>query len=251
MAGHSKWANIKHKKSKADAQKGRTFTRISKEIIIAAKEGGGDPIGNFRLKLAIQKAKEANMPNDNIERAIKRGTGEIDDGNNYEEVIYEGYGPGGVAVMLDLMTDNRNRTASEIRYLFSRNGGSLGETGCVAWMFDKKGYFVIDKTETTVDEDEVMIDALELGADDLKTEEDSIEIFTEPTLFSEVKQKLEEKGYIFSVAEVTMIPQNTIELDNEQAKQVLKLMEALEDHDDVQNVYANFDIPEEMIDELE
>jgi YebC/PmpR family DNA-binding regulatory protein len=251
MAGHSKWANIKHKKSKADAQKGKVFTKISKEIIIAAKEGGGDPAGNFRLKLAVQKAKEANMPNDNIERAIKRGTGEIDGGNNFEEIVYEGYGPAGVAVMLDIMTDNRNRTASEIRYLFSRNGGSLGETGCVAWMFDKKGYLLIDRTETPVDEDELMMVALDLGADDVKTDDDSIEIFTEPSDLSEVKQGLEEMGYVFSVAEVSMIPQNTIELNNEQAKQMLKLMEALEDQDDVQNVYANFDIPEEIMNELE
>ena len=242
MSGHSKWATIKRKKAKVDAQRGKLFTRLSKEIILAAKAGGGDPDGNMRLKSAIQRAKEANIPNDNIQRAIMKGTGELGSGN-FEEIIYEGYGPGGVAVMLEIMTDNRNRIAGEIRHFFSRYGGNLGETGCVSWMFDKKGLIVIDK-ETGADEDDLLLAALEVGAEDMKVEEDSFEIYTDPDNFEAVRDALAERGFALSEAELTMIPQTSINLADKEADQMLKLMDALEDLDDVQEVYANFDIVE-------
>ncbi|KJS17369.1 MAG: transcriptional regulator [Peptococcaceae bacterium BRH_c4b] len=242
MSGHSKWATIKRKKAKVDAQRGKLFTRLSKEIILAAKAGGGDPDGNMRLKSAIQRAKEANIPNDNIQRAIMKGTGELGSGN-FEEIIYEGYGPGGVAVMLEIMTDNRNRIAGEIRHFFSRYGGNLGETGCVSWMFDKKGLIVIDK-ETGADEDDLLLAALEVGAEDMKVEEDSFEIYIDPDNFEAVRDALAERGFALSEAELTMIPQTSINLADKEADQMLKLMDALEDLDDVQEVYANFDIVE-------
>ncbi len=242
MSGHSKWATIKRKKAKVDAQRGKLFTRLSKEIILAAKAGGGDPDGNMRLKSAIQRAKEANIPNDNIQRAIMKGTGELGSGN-FEEIIYEGYGPGGVAVMLEIMTDNRNRIAGEIRHFFSRYGGNLGETGCVSWMFDKKGLIVIDQ-ETGADEDDLLLAALEVGAEDMKVEEDSFEIYTDPDNFEAVRDALAERGFALSEAELTMIPQTSINLADKEAEQMLKLMDALEDLDDVQEVYANFDIVE-------
>jgi len=240
MAGHSKWANIKHRKGRADAQRGKIFTKIAKEIMVAVKQGGPDQDANFKLKLAIQKARVNNMPNDNIKRAIQRGSGELD-GENYEEVIYEGYGPGGVAVFLEILTDNRNRTAPEIRHIFSKNGGSMGEAGCVAWMFDRRGLLIIEKTDR-IDEEEVMLEAIEAGAIDVKIEEDSIEIITEPENFEEIKNNLSENGYTFVMEEVTRIPQNTIKLEGKEAETMEKLMEIFEDHGDVQNVYSNFEM---------
>jgi YebC/PmpR family DNA-binding regulatory protein len=249
MSGHSKWANIKHKKARQDEAKGAVFTKLSKEIMVAVKQGGPDPDGNFRLKLCIQKAKANNMPNDNINRAIQKAAGGTD-ADNFEELFYEGYGPAGVAVLVEILTDNRNRTASEIRYLFSRNGGNLGETGCVAWMFDRKGRLVIEMEGQ--DEETVMMAALDAGAEDMQVEEDNAEIITEPDALEEVRKKMIEAGIEPKEAEVTMIPQNTIEItDVEQAKKLMKLVEALEDHDDVQNVYANFDFPESIISQLE
>lgn len=241
MSGHSKWATIKRKKSKIDAQRGKLFTRLSREIIVAARNGGGDPDGNMRLKTAIQKAKEANLPNDNITRAVQKGAGELG-GAAYEEFFYEGYGPGGVAVMLEIMTDNRNRTAGEIRYIFSKNGGSLGETGCVSWMFDQKGLFIIEKADNKINEDDLMLLALEAGADDFKVEDDSYEITSNPSDFSEIKETLESKGINMAMSEVTMVPQTTIKLEGKEADQMVRLMETLEEHDDVQNVYVNFEL---------
>ncbi len=247
MAGHSKWANIKHKKARQDEKRGKLFSKLSKEIIVAAKQGGGDSEKNFRLRMAVQKAKENNMPNDNIERAIKKGTGELK-GVNYEELTYEGYGPGGVAVFLDVMTDNKNRTASELRHLFSKHGGNLGEDGCVDWMFNRKGLINIDKKDNPeVDEEELMLTIAEAGAEDFKSEQDSIEIITEPQDFEQVREVLEEQDLILSYKEVTKIPSNTVKVEGDEAKQVLQLLEDLEDHDDVQNVYANFDIDDNLI----
>ncbi|MBE3586689.1 YebC/PmpR family DNA-binding transcriptional regulator [Desulfofundulus thermocisternus] len=239
MSGHSKWSTIKRKKAKVDAQRGKLFTRLSREIIVAARLGGGDPEANPRLKAAIQRAKEANIPNENIQRAIQKGTGELG-GTAYEELVYEGYGPGGVAVMLEIMTDNRNRTAGEIRHLFSRHGGNLGEAGCVSWMFTKKGVIVVEKDG--LDEDELMLAALEAGAEDMKTEEDEFEIITAPEDFDRVRQALEEKGVPIAGAQVTMVPQSTVRLTGQEAEQMMRLIEALEDHDDVQEVYANFEL---------
>jgi YebC/PmpR family DNA-binding regulatory protein len=241
MSGHSKWATIKRKKAKIDDQRGRLFTRLAREIIVAARNGGGDPDGNMRLKTAIQKAKEANIPNENINRAVQKGAGELG-GAAYEEFSYEGYGPGGVAVMLEIMTDNRNRTAGEIRHIFSRNGGSLGETGCVSWMFDKKGLFIVEKEDNKISEDDLMLLALEAGAEDFKAEDDSFEITSNPGDFAEIKEILESKGVKIAMAEITMVPQNTITLEGKESDQMIRLMEALEEHDDVQNVYANFEL---------
>ncbi|RKO67613.1 YebC/PmpR family DNA-binding transcriptional regulator [Desulfofundulus salinus] len=239
MSGHSKWSTIKRKKAKVDAQRGKLFTRLSREIIVAARLGGGDPDANPRLKAAIQRAKEANIPNENIQRAIQKGTGELG-AANYEELIYEGYGPGGVAVMLEIMTDNRNRTAGEIRHLFSRHGGNLGEAGCVSWMFSKKGVIVVEKDG--LDEDELMLNALEAGAEDVKTEEDEFEIITAPEDFEQVRRALVEKSVPIVEAQVTMVPQSTVKLTGKEAEQMMRLMDALEDHDDVQEVYANFEL---------
>ncbi len=239
MSGHSKWSTIKRKKARVDAQRGKIFTRLSREIIVAARLGGGDPDANPRLKAAIQRAKEANIPNENIQRAIQKGTGELG-AAAYEELIYEGYGPGGVAVMLEIMTDNRNRTAGEIRHLFSRHGGNLGEAGCVSWMFSKKGVIVVEKDG--LDEDELMLNALEAGAEDVKTEEDEFEIITAPEDFEQVRRALVEKGVPIAEAQVTMVPQSTVKLTGKEAEQMMRLMEALEDHDDVQEVYANFEL---------
>ncbi|AZO95036.1 YebC/PmpR family DNA-binding transcriptional regulator [Halocella sp. SP3-1] len=249
MAGHSKWANIKHKKSKEDAKRGKLFSKLSKMISLAAREGGGDPEMNSDLRLAIQKAKDNNMPNDNIERAVKRGTGELE-GVDYEKFVYEGYGPGGVALYLDLMSDNRNRTAAEIRHLLSKHGGNLGESGCVAWMFKRRGQLIVDLAEIDYDEDEVMLEALEAGAEDVSVEDGMVTIFTDPSNFEESRKKLEEAGLKFSAADIAMIPDNTIELDKVTAKKNLKLMDVLEDHDDVQEVYSNFDIPDEIMNEI-
>ncbi|RQD77490.1 MAG: YebC/PmpR family DNA-binding transcriptional regulator [Candidatus Syntrophonatronum acetioxidans] len=247
MAGHSKWANIKHKKARADAQKGKMFTKLSRELMVAAREGGGDIDANIRLRLAVQKAKEINMPNDNIERAIKRGLGEVE-GFKYEEVVYEGYAPGGVAVLLEILTDNRNRTAGELRNVFSRYGGNLGESGCVAWMFKRQGYINVEKAKANMEEDELMLLALEEGAEDFKSEEDTYEIITEPENLEKVREGLVNKGVEINFAQVAMVPQNLVKItDEEEAKNILSLMESLEDHDDVQNVYANFDLPDEVM----
>jgi YebC/PmpR family DNA-binding regulatory protein len=241
MSGHSKWHSIKHKKGALDAKRGKLFTKFIKEITVAARSGGGDPEGNARLRKAIADAKAGNMPNDTIDRAIRRGTGE-EEGVNYEEITYEGYGPGGVALLIQSMTDNRNRTVAEIRHLFSKNGGNLGESGSVGWMFEKKGYIVIEKSAKS--EEELFDLAIEAGADDLRDDEGNFEIITSPEAFEKVLAAIKGAGIEPQVAEVEMVPQNYIRLEGSDARQMLKLMEALEDHDDVQKVSANFDISE-------
>jgi len=246
VSGHSKWHNIRLRKGKQDAERGKVFTKLAREIIVAAKAGGGNPDANARLRLAVQKARENSMPADNIKRAIQRGTGELD-GASYEEVTYEGYGPGGVALLVEATTDNRNRTVAEIRHAFSRNGGSLGEQGCVGWLFDRKG--IVNIPVEGADEDTVMTVALEAGADDVRTEEDAYEVVSEPEAFDAVREAFEAAKIPLSVAEVTMVPQNTVPLDGKEAQQMLRLMEAIEDLDDVSNVYANFDIPDEEMQE--
>ena len=248
MSGHSKWSTIKHKKGAADAKRGKIFTKLIKEVMVAARMGGGDPNGNPRLRAAILAARIENMPKENIERAIKKGTGDLD-GANYEEINYEGYGPGGVAVLVDVMTDNRNRAASDIRHIFSRSGGSLGEAGCVAWMFSKKGSIVFNKGNLT--EEEIMEVALEAGADDVRDEEDQYEVTSSIEDFAAVKEAFDEKGMVYELAEVTMVPQTTVRIEDEkQALQILKLMDGLEDSDDVQHAYANFDIPDEILNRI-
>jgi len=245
MAGHSKWANIKHKKEKTDAQRGKIFTKIGREIAVAVKEGGGsDPDTNSRLKDVIAKARANNMPNDNIARSIKKAAGELGS-VNYENVTYEGYGPNGVAIIVDVLTDNRNRTASEMRYIFDRNGGSLGATGCVSWMFDRKGLIVVEHSDK-LDEDELMMCAIEAGAEDVSEDADSFEIYTSPTDFSAVRGAVEEAGYIFASAEIDLIPQNTVKLDTHQSEKIMKLVDMMEDNDDVQNVYHNAEFPEDF-----
>ena len=241
MSGHSKWHTIKHKKGATDAKRGKIFTKLIKEITVAARTGGGDEAANARLRKAVSDAKGANMPNETIDRAIKRGTGDLE-GVNYEEITYEGYGIGGVAVLIETMTDNRNRTVAEIRHLFSKNGGNLGEAGSVAWMFDKKGYIVVDKTAKP--EEELFEIALEAGADDMQEDGESFEIFTTPETFEAVSEAIKGANIEPQAAEISMFPQNYIHLEGAEAKQMLKLYEAIEDNDDVQNVYANFDIDE-------
>jgi len=247
MSGHSKWSTIKRKKGKADAERGRMFTRLIKEITVSAREGGGDSDGNPRLRSAILAAKAANMPAANIDRAIKKGTGELP-GVSYEEIRYEGYGPGGVAVLVETLTDNKNRAVSEIRHIFTNNGGNLGEVGCVGWMFEKKGIIQVEKGKT--DEEELMMSVLDAGALDMSTEEDYFEIITPYNKFEEVKQALDAKEIPYIQAEMTMVPQTTIKLEGKQAEQMLRLMEELEDHDDVQKVYANFDIDTEIMEKM-
>ncbi len=244
MSGHSKWAGIKHKKAKVDAQRGRLFTRLIREITVAARIGGGDPAGNPRLRDAIDKAKAGNMPQDNITRAIKKGTGELE-GVTYEDCVYEGYGPGGVAILLEAVTDNRNRTTAEVRKIFSRLGGNLGEVGCVGWMFDKKG--LIQVSAKGVDEEQLLAVALESGAEDVRTEEQTFEVVTAPKDFEAVKTALEQASFPVDQSEVTMLPQSTVRIEGKTAEQVLRLMDGLEEHDDVQHVYSNFDIPEEIM----
>ncbi len=241
MSGHSKWHTIKHKKGATDAKRGKIFTKLIKEITVAARTGGGDEAANARLRKAVSDAKGANMPNETIDRAIKRGTGDLE-GVNYEEITYEGYGIGGVAVLIETMTDNRNRTVAEIRHIFSKNGGNLGEAGSVAWMFDKKGYIVVDKAAKP--EEELFEIALEAGADDMQEDGENFEIFTTPETFEAVSEAIKTANIEPQVAEVSMFPQNYIHLEGAEAKQMLKLYEAIEDNDDVQNVYANFDIDE-------
>jgi len=249
MSGHSKWSTIKHKKARTDEKKGKEYTKLAKEIIIAARSGGGDPDSNSKLKLAIQNAKAVNMPNDNIARAIKRGTGDIES-DMIEELTYEGYAPGGVAVMLAIATDNRNRTASDIRHLFSKHNGNLGENGCVAYMFDRVGLIEINRENIKVDVEEFMLQAIEAGADDVKEDEDIVEIITSPENFMVVKEAVE-KEVALEEADIVMMPSNTVEINDEaMAAKILKLIDVLEDHDDVQNVYANFSIPDEILEKL-
>jgi YebC/PmpR family DNA-binding regulatory protein len=246
MSGHSKWAQIKHKKASTDAKRGKVFTKIVKEIAVAARVGGGDPSGNPRLRTAIDKAKEVNMPSDNIKRAVMKGTGELP-GVSYEEAIYEGYGPGGAAVLIEVLTDNKNRTTPEIRHIMSKSGGNLGEAGCVSWMFEKKGYVLVEKAK--VDEDTLMSAALDAGAEDMKNDskEDNYEIITAPENLEQVRTSVEASGIPVSLAEITMLPKNYAALDEKQAEQMMRLIEALEDHEDVQNVYTNFDVSDEVI----
>ncbi|MCC7203102.1 MAG: YebC/PmpR family DNA-binding transcriptional regulator [Nitrospirae bacterium] len=247
MSGHSKWATTKHKKAAIDSKRGKIFTKIIKEITVAAKIGGGDPDGNARLRTVIQKAKEANMPADNIKKAIQKGTGELP-GVTYEEAVFEGYGPGGVAVIATIMTDNRNRTVPEIRHIFTKHNGNMGEAGCVSWMFDKKGYIVVEGGR--VDEEKLMTIIVEAGAEDMRRDGDNFEVITVPGDMETVRKKIEEGGIKVALAEVTMLPQNYMELDDKSAVQALKLIEALEDNDDVQNVYSNFNVRDEVLEKI-
>ena len=244
MAGHSKWANIKHKKSAEDAKRGKIFTKIVKEIIVAARMGGGDPDANPRLRTVLEKAKQNNLPKENIDRAIKKGTGDLE-GVNYEENAYEGYGPGGAAVYVESLSDNKNRTVADIRHIFSKHGGSMGENGCVSWVFDKKGWIPVKKSDAS--EETLMESALEAGAEDIRDEEDVFEIITPPDKFEDVKAALREAGVTFEGEEVTMLPQTTISLTGSDAEKMLKLMNALDDNDDVQRVHTNADIPSEVM----
>lgn len=246
MSGHSKWAQIKHKKASTDAKRGKVFTKIVKEIAIAARLSGGDPAGNPRLRTAIEKAKEVNMPSDNIKRAVMKGTGELP-GVSYEEVLYEGYGTGGAAILLEVLTDNRNRTVPEIRHIMTKYGGNLGEAGCVSWMFEKRGYILVDKNR--IDEDTLMSAALDAGAEDMRNDpkEDNYEIITAPENIGKVKTSLEATGIPVSLSEITMLPKSYVSVEEKAAEQMMRLIEALEDHDDVQNVYTNVDIPDEVI----
>jgi len=246
MSGHSKWASIKHKKAAVDAKRGKLFTKLMKEITVAARDGGGDPETNPRLRTAVANAKAANMPNDTIERGIQKGTGQLP-GASYEEILYEGYGPQGVAIIVEVVTDNRNRSTSDLRHIFAKNGGNMGEKGCVAWMFDKKGLIIVDKDK--IDEDDLMMMALEAGAEDIKSEDDSFEITTALADFDSVKNAIQEAEIEMSLAELSMIPQTNVKLDGDEALQLMRLLGSLEEHDDVQNVYANFDIPDEIMDQ--
>jgi YebC/PmpR family DNA-binding regulatory protein len=247
MSGHSKWAQIKRKKAVVDQRRGKLFTRLIKEITIAAREGGGDPEGNPRLRLAIQTAKDANMPQENINRAVQRGTGELP-GTQYEEIVYEGYGPGGVAILMESVTDNRNRTVAEIRHLLSKNNGRLGEAGSVAWMFTKKG--IIRVPTGSIDEDNLLQVVIEAGADDFQPTDDFFEITTSTDQFEKVKQALNGMNVTIDSAGLKMEPNNTIRIEGKEAEQVIRLVEALDEHDDVQNVYANFEIDDEVFDKL-
>ena len=247
MSGHSKWSSIKHKKAATDAKRGKIFTKLIKEITVAARTGGVDPDANSRLRTAILAAKSENMPKDNIDRAIKKGTGELE-GVNYEESIYEGYGPGGAAVLVESLTDNKNRTVADVRRIFGKNGGSLGENGCVAWMFAKKGYIAIEST--AVDEEVLMETALEAGADDIREDDSNFEVITAPEDFNAVKEAIDNASIPYVVAEITMLPQSTTNLAGKEAEQMVRLMETLEDNDDVQKVYTNADIPQEIMDNI-
>ncbi|MHB1324740.1 MAG: YebC/PmpR family DNA-binding transcriptional regulator [Thermoleophilia bacterium] len=247
MSGHSKWSSIKHKKGAADAKRGQLFSKLSRAITVAAREGGGDPTANATLATAIQKAKDNSMPKDNIERAIAKGAG-AGDGETYETIIYEGYGPNGVAVLVEAMTNNRNRTAAEVRNIFNRTSGKLGETGTVAWIFERKGSIVVEASAT--DEDTLMTAAIDAGAEDVSQDENTYEIVTDPVDFMAVRGALEEAGIAFTSAELAMLPKTTVQLEQSDAKKMLRLMDALEECDDVQEVHANFDISEEILEAL-
>jgi len=247
MSGHSKWASIKHKKGAADAKRGKVFTKLIREITVAARMGGGDPDGNPRLRAAIAAAKAENMPKENIERGIKKGTGELE-GVSYEETSYEGYGPGGVAVLVDCLTDNKNRAVADIKHLFERNGGSLGEPGCVAWLFESKGLIVLEKDK--VDEEKLIDLALEAGAEDVREQETEFEVIIGVSDFESVRKAVEEGNLPHTMAEVTKIPKNTIKVEGKKAQQMVNLMQALEDNDDVSNVYANFDIDDKVLEAM-
>jgi YebC/PmpR family DNA-binding regulatory protein len=244
MSGHSKWASIKHKKAAQDAKRGKIFTKIIRELSVAARMGGGDPDANPRLRKAVSDAKGVNMPADNIKRAIMKGTGELE-GVTYDEISYEGYGAGGVAIFLEILTDNKNRTVSELRHIFSKNGGNIGESGCVAWMFSRKGYLVVEKSKAS--EDDLLDIILDAGAEDLREDGSNYEIFTPPDKYEAVVEALESRNIEIAAANLGQIPQNYVKLEGKQAQQLLRLMEELEDHDDVQNVWANFDIDDEEI----
>jgi len=247
MSGHSKWATIKHKKGALDAKRGKIFTRLIKEITVAAKAGGGDVDSNPRLRTAVAAAKAENMPADNIKRAIQRGTGELP-GALYEEITFEGYGPGGVALIVQVTTDNRNRTVSEIRHAFGKNGGNLGETGSVGWMFHKKGYIVVPKS--AVKEDDLMAVVLEAGGDDIRDDGENWEVMTEPAAFEAVLNAIKQAKIVTTMAEVSLVPQNYIKLENNAANQMIRLLETIEDHDDVQHVYSNFDVDQKQLEEV-
>ena len=247
MSGHSKWSTIKRKKGALDAKRGKIFTKLIKEITVAARMGGGDPESNPRLRAAMAGAKAENMPKDNIERAIKKGTGELE-GVQYEEIVYEGYGPGGVAILIEILTDNKNRSIADVRHIFSKHGGNLGENGCVSWMFDKKGLIVFSKD--SVSEDDIMDIALEAGADDITESEKEFEVTTDLSNFIQVKEAFDKAGLSYLVAEIGMIPQNTVPLEGKDAEKMLKLMDALDDAEDVQNAYANFDISETIMENI-
>jgi len=248
MSGHSHWAGIKYKKAALDAKRGKIWSKVARMIIVAAKQGGGDPSANLTLRYAIDKAKAANMPKDTIEKAIKKGTGELE-GTSFEEVLYEGYGPSGVAIMVEALTDNRNRTGPEVKRLFEKHGGSMGTSGCVNWMFNKKGLITVKAS--SADEDQLLEIALSAGADDMQTVGDVFEITCEPGVYEELKKTLQEKEIAIELAEISMVPQNTVPITNEvTAKKIFSLMEVFEDHDDVQNTYANFDIPDEIMERI-
>ena len=247
MSGHSKWAGIKHKKAAVDAKRGKIFTKMIKELMVSARVGGGDPTGNPRLRLAIEKARSVNMPKDNIERAIKKGTGELE-GTQYEEITYEGYGPGGVAVLVEVLTDNRNRTVSDIRHIFTKHNGKSAEAGSVSWMFRKKGLLLFEKGK--INEELLMEIAIEAGAEDIREEESNIEVLVSPGEFEKVKRVVDERGLPYMSAELSMMPQSVVKIEGKEAEQMIRLMETLEENDDVQNVYANFDIPEKVIEQI-
>ncbi|MBU8911531.1 MAG: YebC/PmpR family DNA-binding transcriptional regulator [Desulfobacterales bacterium] len=247
MSGHSKWSTIKHKKGATDAKRGKLFTKLIKEITVAARMGGGDSDSNPRLRSALIAARAQNMPKDTYERAIKKGTGELE-GVNYEEIIYEGYGPGGVAVLVECLTDNRNRTIAEVRHAFGKAGGNVGTDGCVAWMFDKKGLIVVNKEDS--DEETLMDIALDAGAEDIKEETDLFEVISEPSDFDAVKDAIDAAGIKYEIAEITMLPQNLTKVEGKEAEQMVKFMEVLDDSDDVQKFYSNADIPDEVFDSL-
>lgn len=249
MAGHSKWKNIQHRKGRQDALRGKVFTKISKEIYAAVRSGGDDPNTNSRLRAAIQKARQNNVPNSNIENTIKKASGNVDN-VQYEEIVYEGYGPSGVAVMVECLTDNRNRTAAEVRHIFSKCGGNLGESGCVSYLFERKGIITVPLEDNGISEDELMLQALEAGAEDIETEDGVAEIVTAPEHFETVREALEAANYRLETAELSLIPSTTVELGEDDAAKMLKLMEGLEDNDDVQNVHANFDIDEQIMQNL-
>ncbi len=248
MSGHSKWNTIKRKKGAADAKRGKVFTKLIKEITLAARLGGSDQEGNARLRQAVMAAKEENMPKDNIDRAIKKAAGGADGSTIFEEVTYEGYGPGGVAVLVEVLTDNKNRTVAEIRHIFSKHGGNLGENGCVSWIFEKKGSMLFDRK--AVSEETLMEVAIEAGAEDVREEENEYEVITDPTLFENVKRTIDGKGLQYIKAQISMIPQNYVKVEADKALQMLKLMEKMEDNDDVQHVYANFDIPDDVMEKF-